>query len=250
MLTMSHAASKIGLVIPVYSESGSICSILSRIKTSLLKTICLIIDAPIKQEMERIRQTAIGTTLTIHIIKNRNRMGIGFSLKQGFEYLQRTGHDIVVVMAGNGKDDPEEIERLIRPLLRSECDYVQGSRYMRGGRAVRTPIVRIIFNRLYPLIWTLFTGKRCTDVTNGYRCYKLKILQDSRINLNQDWLNGYSLEYYIHYKVLSLGYPYLEVPVTKTYAFNTRGGYSKIQPLKDWWPIISPLILLFFGVRR
>src|SRR5208282_5865442 len=128
--------------------------------------------------------------------------------------------------------------------------YVQGSRYTRGGKAIRTPVVRVVFNRIYPLIWTVLTGKRCTDVTNGYRCYNLKVLQDPRINLEQDWLDGYSLEYYVHFKILSLDYTFREVPVTKTYQFNTRGGYSKIQPLKDWWPIISPLALLFLGVRK
>jgi hypothetical protein len=96
----------------------------------------------------------------------------------------------------------------------------------------------------------VLTGRKCTDVTNGYRCYRLDILRDPRINLNQDWLDGYSLEYYLHYKVLALRYRTKETPVTKTYAFNDRGGYSKIQPLKDWWPIVSPLALLVLGVRK
>jgi dolichol-phosphate mannosyltransferase len=161
-----------------------------------------------------------------------------------------TGHDIAVVMAGNGKDDPAEIDRVVEPIVRGECDYVQGSRYLPGGKKSRMPFVRVVFNRLYPLIWTLLTQRRCTDVTNGFRCYRLDILRDHRVNLDQDWLNGYSLEYYLHYKVLALGYRVREVPVSKTYPFGNRGGYSKIQPLKDWWPIVSPLILLFLGVRK
>jgi dolichol-phosphate mannosyltransferase len=153
-------------------------------------------------------------------------------------------------MAGNGKDDPAEVDRLLKPVLRGECDYVQGSRYLPGGKRTRTPLLRIVFNRLYPLVWTVLTGRRCTDVTNGFRCYRLDILRDHRINLDQSWLNGYSLEYYLHYKVLALGYTMKEVAVSKTYPFRNKGGYSKIQPLKDWWPVISPLILLFFGVRN
>ena len=51
----------------------------------------------------------------------------------------------------------------------------------------------------------------------------LEILRDKRMNIDQDWLNHYALEYYIHYKVLTLGYKFTEVPVTKRYAFRHRG---------------------------
>jgi dolichol-phosphate mannosyltransferase len=153
-------------------------------------------------------------------------------------------------MAGNGKDDPAEIDRLIEPVARGKWDYVQGSRYAPGGSSSRMPFHRTVFNRLYALLWTLITHKKCTDVTNGFRCYRLDFLRDHRINLDQEWLDGYSLEYYLHYKVLSLGYRFKEVPVSKKYPFFSKGGYSKIQPLEDWWPIISPLVLLFLGARR
>ena len=240
---------KVGVVMPVYGEEDSICWILSRFKQQPVNTICLVVDVPLKRMMERIRDAAKETGVTVHIIKNRSRVGVGSAIRSGLRYLQRTEHNIAVVMAGNGKDDPAEIGRVVKPVVQNECDYVQGSRYLPGGRHARMPIVRMIFNRLYPILWTIVTDKRCTDVTNGYRCYRLDLLRDHRINLDQIWLNGYSLEYYLHYKVLSLEYRVKEVAVSKIYPFGHKGGYSKIQPLKDWWPIVSPLILLFFGVR-
>ena len=245
-----HAAFKIGVVIPVYGESSSICWVLSRFRKGLVSTICLVMDVPLKAAMDEVREAARQTGVTVHIIKNQCRTGIGSSLRQGLTYLLRTGHDIAVIMAGNGKDDPAEIGRLVEPVARGECDYVQGSRYLAGGKRSRMPFVRVVFNRVYPLIWSVLVQKRCTDVTNGFRCYKLDILRDHRINLDQPWLNGYSLEYYLHYKVLTLGYRVNEVPVSKTYPFGDRGGYSKIQPLKDWWPIVSPLILLLLRARK
>jgi len=241
---------KIGVIIPVYGDSDSVCWILRRLRESPVNTICLIVDLPLKQVMDRIREAARRTGITVHIIKNAWRTGVGSSLRQGLAYLADTEHAICVIMAGNGKDDPAEIKRLIEPVLKGESDYVQGSRYLPGGERSKMPFVRKVFNRLYPLIWTLLTQKKCTDVTNGFRCYRVRILRDHRINLDQRWLNGYSLEYYLHYKVLTLGYRVIEVPVSKTYPFGNRGGYSRIQPLKHWWPIASPLILLFLGVRK
>lgn len=241
---------RVGVVVPVYGEEDSICWVLSRFRQQSVSTICLVVDIPLKRLMEKIRAAAKETGITVHIIKNRDRTGVGSAIRSGLRYLQRTGHNIAVVMAGNGKDDPAEIDRLIKPVAQNECDYVQGSRYLFGGKYIRMPVVRMVFNRLYPLFWTIVTERRCTDVTNGYRCYKLEILRDRKINLDQFWLNGYSLEYYLHYKALALGYRVKEVAVSKIYPFGHKGGYSKIQPLKDWWPIISPLVLLFLGVRN
>jgi dolichol-phosphate mannosyltransferase len=249
-LRLAEKTPRIGVVIPVYGESGSICWVLGRFRKGLVNRICLVVDVPLRRDMNKAREAAKHIGITVHIIKNRHRTGVGSSLRQGLRYLVETGNDIAVVMAGNGKDDPAEIDRLIAPVARGECDYVQGSRYLPGGKKYRMPVVRIIFNRIFPLIWTLLTGRKCTDVTNGFRSYSLSILNDPRVNLDQDWLHGYSLEYYLHYKVLALGYRVREVPVSKIYPFGNKGGYSKIQPLKDWWPIISPLVLLFLGVRR
>lgn len=245
-----QATFKIGVVIPAYGESDSICWVLSRFRKGLVSTICLVVDAPLKAVMDKVREAARQSGVTVHIIKNQRRTGIGYSLRQGLRYLLRTGHDIAVVIAGNGKDDPAEIGRVVEPVVKGKCDYVQGSRYLPGGEKSRMPFVRLVFNRLYPFIWSLLVQKRCTDVTNGFRCYRLDILRDHRINLDQSWLDGYSLEYYLHYKVLTLGCKVKEVPVSKTYPFSNRGGYSRVQPLKDWWPIISPLLLLFVGCRK
>jgi hypothetical protein len=76
------------------------------------------------------------------------------------------------------------------------------------------------------------------------------MLRDPSVNIDQQWLNGYSLEYYLHYKALTLGYRTMEVPVSKIYPFGHKGGYSKIQPLTDWWSIISPPLLLMLGARE
>ncbi len=241
---------KVGVVIPVYGESDAICWVLERFDQSLpVNTICLVIDVPLRKIMRRIRDAAMECGLVVHIIKNEKRMGVGHSIRQGLEYLIETGHEVAVVMAGNGKDDPLEIPRLVEAVISGEADYVQGSRYLSGGRYQRMPLVRRLFNRLYPFIWTVLTDCKCTDVTNGFRSYRLDVLNDPRIDLDQKWLEGYSLEYYIHYKMLSLRYSTKEVPVSKIYPFGHKGGYSKIQPLRDWWPIISPLVLLFLGAR-
>lgn len=237
-------------VIPVYNETGRILKVLAKFKDNIVDEICIVADCTSKKDLKKIRQEVKKVETSVHIIENETRMGIGFAIKKGINYAVERGYDIVVVMAGNNKDDPNEIPKLLKPILTEGFDYVQGSRFMNGGVRKKNPILRGFFSRVYPFIWTLFTKIRCSDVTNGFRAYKLEIFKDSRINIGQRWLNGYGLEYYIHYKVLTLGYNMKEVPVSKTYPFRNKGGYSKIQPLTDWWDIVGPLICLKIGVKQ
>jgi len=237
-------------IIPVYNEVGTIGNVLSKFEDHVVDEICLIVDSPTVNILREIDRAGRGLQIQLHVIKNPRRMGIGYAIREGIEYAIDRRFDIVVVMAGNNKDDPREIPRLLVPILEQGCDYVQGSRFLAGGKHVRNPILRGIFSRLYPFIWTLFTGVWCTDVTNGFRAYRTIIFEDEGINIWQRWLDGYALEYYIHYKVLTSDYEIREVPVSKLYPHRHKGGYSKISPLRDWWQIIGPLIYLGLGVRK
>jgi len=238
------------VIIPVYDQVGTIGKVLAKFANPAVNEICLVVDCPTEGLLQEIEIAGREIKIPIHMIKNSRRMGVGYAIREGIKYALDNGYDTIVVMAGNDKDDPREIPRLLNPIVREGYDYVQGSRFLPGGRRVKNPILRGIFSRVYPFIWTLLTNIRCTDVTNGFRAYKARILGDERINIWQSWLDSYGLEYYIHYKVLTLGYRTKEVPVSKVYRFRHRGGYSKIFPLRDWWPIISPLILLFLGARK
>ena len=206
-------------------------------------------DEPRRDLIELINFVSKNVKPKVTILKNSKRMGIGYAIRRGLKYAMKMGYDVAVVMAGNGKDDPREIPRLLVKIL-AGCDYVQGSRYLPGGRYEKMPFVRRVFNRLWPLFWTLITYKRQTEVTNGFRAYKLSILKDPRINIDQPWLNHYALEYYIHYKVLTLGYKYCETAVSKIYPWGSRGGYSKIRPWRDWVHIVLPPILLKLRLKK
>jgi dolichol-phosphate mannosyltransferase len=235
-------------VIPVYRDNKAALKVLSRFTDKFVDTICLVVDG-VDPDAPKPQYT---TSANIPVVqfRNRARQGIGFAIKQGIRYGLDNGYENIVVMAGNNKDDPAEIPRVLSPILYGGCDYVQGSRFLPGGKRVNNPFFRGVFSRLYPFVWTMFTAVRCTDVTNGFRAYKLKMLSAPKINLQQKWLNGYELEYYLHYKFLTLGYKFKEVPVSKTYTHKHKGGYSQISPLKDWWKIIGPLIYLKLGIKE
>jgi len=179
----------------------------------------------------------------------RNR-GLGAAIKSGIAQAIAQGHEAVVVLAGNGKDDPAEIPRF-REALAAGYDYVQGSRFRAGGTHANLPRGRYLMIRFHCLLVRWLTEFPATDAINGFRAYRLSLFRDPRIDVWQDWLDRYEFESYLHYKVLTLGYRVTEVPVSKTYPRPRPGlRYSHIRPVVDWWRILRPLVLLKLGIRR
>jgi dolichol-phosphate mannosyltransferase len=235
-------------IIPVFRDAKKITGVIRKFHPGLVTEVCVVVDSPDPDTIDRITDAGREAGIPLITITNPVRKGIGHAIRQGYEHAISDGYDLIVIMAGNGKDDPREIPRLTEPILRSSYDYVQGSRFLPGGNRVRNPFLRGLFSRFFPWFWTFVTGVRCTDVTNGFRAYRIGILKDPRINVWQEWLDRYQLEYYLHYKVLTLGYNFVERPISKIYPEGRR-GYTQISPFRDWWQIVGPIVLLRMRAR-
>jgi dolichol-phosphate mannosyltransferase len=171
-------------------------------------------------------------------------------MKRVFEYSLANGYDVLVIHAGNDKDDPLEIPSLLEPIRSGAADFVQGSRYLGGGGFGNMPRYRVLGTRLiHPLIFSIAARKRVTESTNGFRAFRTTILRDPRIDWRQAWLDRYELEPYLLLKAIRLGYRHVEVPVTKIYPAHAL-GYTKMRPFVDWWSIIRPVVYLGLGWKQ
>lgn len=243
---------KILVGVVVFNESGKIDHLLNKFKVLKLNypfKVIFVDDGSTDDSPAVIKKTIVDSRLNAEIISNKGNQGIGFSIRKVIQYGLDHKYDICVIMAGNGKDTPLEIPLLMSPLLSEGYDYIQGSRFLKGGSFDNLPFLRKCMVRGFTLLMSVFTGFRCTDVTNGFRAYKLHIFTDKRININQAWLNRYELETYLHYKVITLGYKITEVAVSKNYLPGVK-NYSKIRPVIDWWKLARPIFLLKLGLKN
>lgn len=186
---------------------------------------------------------------SIHLIRNAATKGAGYGTRQTIAYAELKEYHAVIFVSGNDKDSADDVGKMIKA-IEEGWDLVQGSRYLKDGRYGQMPFYRIIATRfLHPWLFSLITGRRITDSTNGFRALRVSICSDPRINLNQEWLDAYELEPYLFYKVIQLGYQVKEVPVTKIYPPKEQ-GYTKMKPLSGWWSILRPLVYLGLGIKK
>lgn len=186
----------------------------------------------------------------VELVSHPTNLGVGASMRTVNRYALERGYEVIVHVAGNDKDDPQLIPCLLQPILAHGFDYVQGSRYLTGGRSSGMPLHRLLATRyVHPLLFFLATRRWVTDSTNGFRAFRTSLLLDPRIRLDQAWLDRYGLEPYFFCKVVQLRYKVTEVPVTKHYPSKSV-GYTKIRPFVDWWAMVRPLIYLALGIRR
>jgi len=184
------------------------------------------------------------------LLRNDANRGIGASIRRVIGYAREHGYEVLGIMAGNNKDEPEEIPKLLAPIANDEADVVQGSRYLPGGVAGNTPAHRRFATRwVHPVLFSVFARQRMTDTTNGFRAIRLSIFDDQRIDLDQPWLEKYELEPYILFKAIRLGYRVAEVPVSKIYPPKEL-GYTKMRPVTGWWSILRPIFLLGLGFKK
>lgn len=240
-----YKGKRVIVIAPCYNEELKIGSVVSRVRAMhnpIVDTMLVVDDGSTDRSPEVAEQN--GAT----VLKMGFVAGVGAAIRRGFQYAKDQKFDLVVVMAGNNKDEPNEIPELLQPITDHGYDFIQGSRFLKRQNFGHMPFYRKLATRLHPFLFSMLTGKWVTESTNGFRAFRIQLLEDPRIDLNQTWLDQYELEPYLYYKAVVLGYKTGEVPCTKTYP-PKKIGYTKMKPITGWWSILRPLFLLRLGLR-
>ena len=163
-------------------------------------------------EERLLRDLAVNTLLV-----KRDEGKQGAQLRMGLWFALERGYRGIITVDGNDKDSIEDVPRFIEK-LEEGYDFVQGSRYIAGGRAVNTPPVRDLAVRLIhaPVI-SLTAHHHFTDTTNAFRGYSRNYLTDPRVRPLRDIFMTYELLAYLSVRASQLGMKVCEVPVTRAY---------------------------------
>lgn len=107
------------------------------------------------------------------VVEHGTNKGYGEAVKSCFEVARTNGADILVTLDGDRQHNPEEIPRLIAPLLSGKADLVIGSRFLSGQDSM--PRYRKLGVRIITFLYNLGSKVKVSDTQSGYRAYSKKI---------------------------------------------------------------------------
>jgi dolichol-phosphate mannosyltransferase len=239
---MSHDPARVAAVVPALNEAGKIGQVVRKIPRRYAAHVIVVDDGSSDGTAEEARAAGAETVL-VHPV---NR-GVGASIRSGLVAAKERGFEFGVILSGDDQHEPDELPRVLGPLFAGEADLVQGSRWLPGGATPGIPPERRWLTRIYPTLFRWVSGYPSTDGTNGFRAFRLTMLDDPRIRLEQEWLDRYELEPYLLFQAVRCGYRVREVPVTVRYHSL---GTTKMRLFRDGWRILKPLVYLRLGIRR
>ncbi len=233
----------VAVVIPALNEAGKIGRVLDKLPRDGRFEAIVVDDGSSDGTGDEAR--AHGAAV---VLRHEQRRGVGAAIRTGFECGVVRGRPWLALLSGDDQHEPAELVGALEEALDSGAEYVQGSRWLRGGRVDGDSGGRGFGTRIYSVAFSLLSLHRVTDATNGFRVFRSSILADPAVDLSQAWLDSYDLEPYLLYKAIRRGYRVIEHPVTVRY--HRHEGFTKMRGLRDWWRLFRPALLLRLGVKH
>ncbi|GAA4833612.1 glycosyltransferase family 2 protein [Algivirga pacifica] len=203
----------IKVIIPAMNEEKSIGKVVKDIP-SMVKEVIVVNNRSTDHTAAEAKKA--GAT-----VLQEDRAGYGYACLKGIEYVkaQDTHPDIIVFMDGDYSDYPEELPKVIAPIIENGVDMVIGSRALGQREAGSMTIPQIFGNWLATTLLRWFYGVRFSDL-GPFRAIRYeKLLAMNMIDKTYGW----TVEMQV--KAAKLGMKSTEVPVT----YRQRIGYSKVS---------------------
>jgi glycosyltransferase involved in cell wall biosynthesis len=167
---------KIAVVIPCYKVAKSLGPILNSIDGDIDFIYC--IDDACPEKSYKIAEKYSVSDHRIRVIRHKYNLGVGGAVITGYKSALKDGVDIVIKIDGDGQMDVSKINKLIRPLLEGESDYVKGNRFYNVESLSKMPVVRLFGNIILSFLSKISTGYwDLFDPTNGFTAVHSKVLK-------------------------------------------------------------------------
>ena len=205
--------SRIFVVIPAFNEESVIQAVINEVRGAGYENIVIVDDGSTDNTFQKARKAGIIA------LRHKINRGKGAATKTGIEAAKLLGADIIVTMDGDGQHDPEDIQKLISPIVDNECDVVLGTRLLDPKGM---PWHKILANKIGNFFtWYLF-GLWVTDSQSGFRAYSRHAAQV--INTKAD---RYEYDSQVIREIYIYKLKFKEIPIAVRYTEYSMGKIQK-----------------------
>jgi glycosyltransferase involved in cell wall biosynthesis len=188
MTPTKRAATKptrLSIIIPCYNEENTLERCVAKVRSiadSSLSLEIIIVDDGSKDKSLQIARSLEKDHKDVVAIQQTRNQGKGAALRTGF---QRATGDYVAVQDADLEYDPQDLKKLLVPLVNDEADVVFGSRFLSSGTHRVLYFWHSLGNRMLTLISNMFTDLNLTDMETCYKVFRRDIIQSITIQENR-----------------------------------------------------------------
>jgi len=212
----------VAVVIAAFNEEGVVGSVIDALPVKLcgLETAAIVVSDGSKDGTAA--EAKAHGALVCDVPVNR---GQGAALRLGYRLAREGGAAYIVTTDADGQYNPDEMDRVLAPVVAGDADFVTGSRKL--GSQETKDLVRRLGTWVFAVTISLLTGQRITDSSFGLRAMRAEVTGAVRLEQPQ----YQSSELLI--AVLTHGFRVAEVPATihKRKVGESKKGHNAIYGL-------------------
>jgi len=220
---------KIGVISLAFNEEKTIKKTIEQIAKNIQAEMLVVNDGS-TDSTKKIVENLQKAYPNLHLINHIVNIGPQIGIQSGIKYGILLNCNIFVQVDGDGQHSPEQINKILFPILEDEADVVIGSRYLENS-SYKTSFTRSTGIKGTSKVISILTGEKITDVSSGFQAFNLKYakkilelydttetLFEFKMKIRNDGLRIHEVP--ISMKQREFGTSYLSIPRLFLYPFR------------------------------
>jgi glycosyltransferase involved in cell wall biosynthesis len=171
-----YRGKSVAVVVPAYNEERLIGKVLATMP-EFIDHVVAVDDASDDRTGEVVKDRQLQDSRITYLRHTKNE-GVGGAIATGYKWARDKGIEITVVMAGDAQMDPQDLPKLLDPIVQGEVDYSKGNRLFTGKAWTVIPKARYLGNAVLSFLTKIASGYwHVADSQSGYGAVTLDVLK-------------------------------------------------------------------------